>query len=281
MERQPSRVHWLHVDETNATIGDGPFFIFGGLILTPDQAANIHGDMEEIRQRFHFRDTDSFKFQTAARPPQVSIDDFALAKHKAIQILIHRRVPMVVYVVLHKIAVGTVEENSRKALNVLLSHFNFRYLTPVDGLGMVTVDRLSGSSAFENMQERFSEGVVLPGGRQERLNSIMHVSFSADRMSHLASLVDISLGSFRYCVNTAFGQGKAQIAAEMMSSLGRALWHEDIDGVHQIGGRGYLAYPRDVRSPVFRSEYERLSLRLSEWATSPGQALAIANPPPI
>lgn len=266
MERQQSKVHWLHLDETNATIGDGPFFIFGGLIMTPDQAVAIHGDVEEIRQRFNFQPNDSFKFQTASRPAQVSVEDFGHAKRDAIEILIKREVPMVVYVVLHKIAVGGVEENTQMALNVLLAHFNFRYLMPIDGLGMVTVDRLPGNSAFEHMQERFSEGISLPGGRQERLSSIMHVSFSADRMSHLASLVDITLGSFRYCVNAAFGQGKAEVAAEMMSPLGRALWHEELSGVHQIGGRGYLPYPLEVRSVVYQSAYEELSKRLSDWA---------------
>ena len=49
------------------------------------------------------------------------------------------------------------------------------------------------------------------------------------------------------------------------------MWHETgVDGTHQIGGYGFLPYPKEVRSPSYWQEYENLALVLSQWGSSEG-----------
>lgn len=261
-------VYWFHLDETNNTSADGPFFIFGGLIATPIQAIAVHDAIAEIRGRYGYQQGDPFKFQTRSRPAHVSQEDFVAAKQAAVALLEELGVTMIVYVVLHDIATGSVEENSEKALNALLSHFEFRFLPEFSARGTVTIDRVDDKFGYPYLRTKFQHGISLPDGRKAALPSIVHYSFSGDGLSHMSSLVDISLGAFRYCVNTTFGKGNEAVAKEMIRPLSRALWCKSKDDdERQIGGYGFLQYPKEIKVERYRKQYDTLTAKLTEWTS--------------
>ncbi|MHB0929282.1 MAG: hypothetical protein ACYC3W_10375 [Candidatus Nanopelagicales bacterium] len=261
-------VYWFHLDETNNTSADGPFFIFGGLIATPSQAVAVHDAIAEIRTRYGYQQGDQFKFHTRSRPDHVSQTDFVAAKQAAVALLEQLDVKMIVYVVLHDIAKGSVEENSEKALNALLSHFEFHFLPEFGARGTVTIDRVDDRFGYPYLRTKFQHGISLPDGRKAPLANIVHYSFSGDGLSHFSSLVDISLGAFRYCVNASFGKGKEDLAKELIQPLSRALWSKSTeDDDRQIGGYGFLQYPKEIRVQQYREQYEILTTKLTEWTS--------------
>jgi hypothetical protein len=97
-----------------------------------------------------------------------------------------------------------------------------RYLAEKASFGVACVDRLDPKFGYSYLRRRFQEPLDLPDGRTPRLERIIHLSMSCDGASHASSLVDIALGGFRYCVNTALGKGKGKddVAPEDIPALG-------------------------------------------------------------
>lgn len=262
----------LFTDETNVTDKEGDFFIYGGLAMTPEAAAKLHAAVEQIRQKYGFRDGDQFKFQTKSRPAQVSIEDFAKAKAEANQAILEHGAIVVIYVVLHQLARNqTVETMTEWALNSLLYHFDSNFLSEKNDVGTVCIDRLDPGQAYAYMKDKFANGVTFaPSGAKVKLRRVIHYSMSSDGASHLSSLTDIALGSVRYAVNFATGQGKEEVARNVLQPVAEAMWHKvKPNGEHQVGGYGFIQYPQNIRVHGYRERYESLAKRLGELGTTP------------
>jgi hypothetical protein len=264
-------MYWLFTDETNLTKKDGDFFIYGGLVMTADQMQALNAEVVGIRQKYGHTDGDQFKFQTASRPKQVSIADFAAAKAEALASLEKHGALVIMYVVLHELARNqTVETMTEWALNSLIAHFDMRFLSERGDVGAVCIDRLDPKFGYGYMKDKFANGVSLPDGRTPKLNRVIHYSMSCDGASHISSLTDIALGSMRYAVNYATGQGKEEVARQIMVPLARAMWAKQEGNTRRIGGYGFLKHPKEVKSPRFEAEYKDLIDKLGELgATGP------------
>jgi hypothetical protein len=263
-------MYTLFLDETNLDPNEGRFFIYGGLILTPEQIVSAHSAVAAIRTKYGFLPGDSFKFQTAARPKQVSIEDSRAAKREAIEAARDLGVELIIYVVLHKIAANqTTTTNIEWALNSMLAHFDMRFLAEHGANGAVCLDRLPDQFAYSYLASKFRHGVELPDGRQVNLRRIVHYSVSSDGASHISSLTDIALGGMRYCINATAGIGKEAVAREILPPLAEMMWHTvKPNGVRQVGGYGFLQYPKEIWTQAYKAEYESLAQALSDWGSS-------------
>lgn len=261
-------MYWLFTDETNLDPAQGRFFIYGGLILHADQLVEAHDAIVKIRQKYGYGDNDQFKFQTASRPAHISIEAFAKAKEEAIVAASDVGGILLTYVVLHDIARSNERHKTLEfALNVVLAHFDMRFLTEQNDFGVVCLDRVQESFGYPFLRAKFQDGLNLPDGRSPRLGRIMHYSMSCDGASHFSSMVDIALGGFRYCVNAAAGIGKGETAAKIFPPLAKMMWHErKPDGTHQIGGYGFLAYPKVIRAEQYKAQYRELTQTLTTYA---------------
>lgn len=265
-------LYWFHVDETNLSVNDGEFLIVGGLVLTGQQIMQVDLAIDFIRKHYGFKPSDAFKFNTKSRPPQVSIEDFARAKELAISLLQPLGIKMIVYVVLHEIAKRNNQEQVMSmAFNSLFAHFDMRFLDAHMSKGVVCIDRMSDHFAFKYLQDKHQAGVTFAGGREQQLERIMHYSMTTDGASHISSLVDISLGAFRYCVNLSNSpqkDEKLELANRMLRPLSKALWSSEKDGQRVITGFGYLPHPRGlIRVDAYRAKYETLAQDLQRWST--------------
>lgn len=263
-------MYWRHTDETNVTEKEGDFFIYGGIIVTPEVAATLHAAVEGIRHKYGYEDGDQFKFQTASRPKQVSIGDFAAAKAEANQALLEHGAIVVAYVVLHQLARNqTIDTITEWALNALLYHFDVDFLGEKNDVGAVCIDRLDPKVAYAHMKDKFANGVTFQNGTKIKLRRIIHYSMSSDGASHLSSLTDIALGSLRYAVNFSGGQGKEDVARKVLQPVAAAMWHKvAADGTHNVGGYGFLQYPKTVMIPAYHERYDNLVKSLSELGST-------------
>ena len=137
-------------------------------------------------------------------------------------------------------------------------------------MGAVCIDRLDPKFGYKYMAGMFAEGIEVDG-RHVKLDRIVHYSMSCDGASHMSSLTDIALGSMRYAVNFATGKGKENVARDLMVPLARSMWHKEEPGaeVRQVGGYGFLKYPRgEIRVAAYRERYDELLATLSELGST-------------
>ncbi|TMU93680.1 hypothetical protein [Streptomyces sp. DASNCL29] len=261
-------MHWLFADETNVTPDQGKFFIYGGLVATPDQIVACHKALKEIRSRFGFTDTDQFKFHTRSRPEQIPLSDWNQAKSEALKAGHTAGVRMLVYVVHHGIAKGA--EGSAKvefALNTLISHFDLRYLRQyANAYGAVCIDRIDEDFGYRHLRDRFQKPLSLPGGREVALERVVHYSMTCDGASHMSSLVDLAVGGFRYCVNAAMGAGKGEVAEQVIRPIADMMWGVQRGDKFQIGDYGLVKRPIVVKSEAFKADYDELTRLLGEYS---------------
>lgn len=261
-------VYWLHTDETNTELSQSKFFIYGGLIATPDQMVEAHDRVVTIRSKYGFLDTDQFKFHTRSRPTQLSIEDWTAAKAEAIKAVGDIGMRMLVYLVNHGVAKGKSDEVKLTwAMNALVAHFGMRFLSQTDSYGAVSIDRLPESFSYDHLESLFIAGVTM-GTRTEKIPRVIHYSVTSVGASHMNSLVDITLGAFRFCVNIASGSsGNPDRALEIMSGIRTILWSKESDpDAGQIRDYGLILYPKDVRAPHLSKEYESLVENLNKLA---------------
>jgi hypothetical protein len=261
---------WLFTDETNIEPSQGRFFIYGGLILTPEQMLESHNAIAEIRSKYGFKAGDAFKFQTNSRPSHMSIPDWTSAKREAIAAAERIGAILIIYVVLHDIAKNKSKQtNLEWALNSVLAHFDMRFLAEKLSYGMVCLDRIPESFGYAYLRGKFQEGITLPDGRECKLHRIIHYSMSCDGASHISSLVDITLGGMRYAINAVTGSGKEELARQILQPLARMMWYkQEPSGTHQVGGYGFLRYPKEVMVSAYDEEYKKLAETLSQWGSS-------------
>ncbi|MGW6896276.1 hypothetical protein [Streptomyces sp. NBC_00624] len=264
-------MHWLFADETNVTPEQGTFFIYGGLVATSDQIVKCHNAIQEIRSDFGFIDTDQFKFHTRSRPKQIPLVRWNEAKGEALKAGHRAGVKMLAYVVHHGIAKGADANGTVQfALNTLISHFDLRYLSQCDdGYGAVCIDRIDEEFGYRHLRDRFQKPLLLPDGREVALERVVHYSMTCDGASHMSSLVDLAVGGFRYCVNSAMGAGKEEVAEKIMRPIADMMWGVQRGDKFQIGDYGLIKRPVVVRSDAYRADYDELTRLLGEYSNKP------------
>ncbi len=260
-------MYWFIADETNVDPGQGDFFIYGGLALNEEQFSSLHDSVVDIRGEYGFNQEDSFKFHTRSRPSHMDVDKWTEAKAAVIDRALGIGVHLIIYVVLHDIAQSQDRNKMMQyALNSLIFHFDRVYLTEHDSRGVVCIDRVDDSFGYEYFKEKFAKGVVLPNGQAPPLNRVLHYSMSCDGASHISSVVDICIGGIRYCINAATGKGPDDVARKVFPSVSRMLWHQPTATGRQIGGYGFLQYPKTVKVEDYRKRYKDLTITLTDYS---------------
>jgi len=262
-------VHSFVIDETNKNSTAGQFLIVGGLVFRPKQMVKVHDAVEKIRLKYGYRDGDSLKFQISARPAHVSIQDATAAKKAVIKKLGKYKVRMITYVILHDIAASSSEQERMKmALNTLAWGYH-RLLKSDDADGMMLIDR--DDQQHPHLVSLFQNGLSVERRNLVLRDRIRFFGMTANNESHLSSAVDIALGGFRFCVNTA-GLDEAHSAHMTANSifgpLSSLLWSEKRGVTRRIGGFGFHARPKSVRVQRYQEQYDELRQKLSEYSRS-------------
>lgn len=259
-------MHLFVVDETNRDYVENQFFIVGGLVFTDEQAVATDALVTRIRTEAGFARGDSFKFHTNSRPASMDFEAWNGAKAQLLEGLLELGVRMIVYTLLHDIGRNqTYDVRMNFALNTILYAYD-DLLFRDSAVGMFLLDRDNGR--YDHLEHLFQHGLQFDGARNYRLdNRIKLFGMTNDNASHLSSAADIALGAFRYCVNTAGGRGRDEIARVMFPTLAGLIWGiEREDDVKQVGGLGFHTSPKRVGRADYRELYADLQRRLAEFA---------------
>jgi hypothetical protein len=90
----------------------------------------------------------------------------------------------------------------------------------------------------------------------------MGLASTCDGASHLASITDILVGSFRYCVNEP---DKDVAGKAMFPKLMKVMWKKYEKHLPYVHDLGYILRPQAVTQEHLRKEYDALRARLQGY----------------
>lgn len=261
-------MYYLFADETNTTPKHDQrvtFFVYGGLIVPDSEISSIDQEIRRIRTENGYSNTDSLKFDSRTRPEEVSIEAFGKIKNEIVELAASKGCVLLLYVCHHEIArnigLGTT---IKWGADHIISKFN-RFLAAKDSEGIVVMDRLSDTTEYSLLVEKFTKGLIYPQkGTTVPLERIKLFASSCDNASHLSSLADIIIGTFRYCINDPANYEAAKV---MMANLVKLVWADkSIDGKHLYPfEKGLTFRPRTetVKHPPYKADYDALLAHLN------------------
>ncbi|MCG0238670.1 MAG: hypothetical protein L6E13_05340 [Firmicutes bacterium] len=250
-------VYALFCDETNLNQNDQvKFFIYGGVFFPVEILPEMHQRVENIRRDAGYRPTDIFKFNVAERPQHISPETATEAKRRVLNLCADLNVRFIAYVVHHEIAAQQGQERTVSwAADHVIRRFH-DFLERENSYGIVVTDKLPFKNNWQYLARKFQEGLKYHNGTVHRLDRITLFASTVIGASHASSVIDIVLGSFRYCVNAP---PDSQPAREILPQVVRLMWCEEHpNGTRNARERGLILRPVKVRNPDHKRDYDML-----------------------
>jgi hypothetical protein len=230
--------------------------VYGAIFVDAENVQSLHQGIQKIRDDCGYGHLDSLKF--SGRPKDVSYEEHREAKRKIVKLARNHYVCFCTYAILHAIAKGQRHNNGVLfGANTLLLKFN-EFLEHQRDVGIVVFDRIPVSNQFKYLKDKFQIGGQYSNGTR-RLENIVGYTTSCDGASHLASMADILLGSFRHCVNEPT---KDTVNAAIFPTLMQVMWHREKDGVKKFLEYGLTLRPKTISVEAHAREYTDLRKRL-------------------
>lgn len=239
------------------------YFVYGAIFVDSEQAHSLHRAIQAVRDEFGYEPSDSLKFADNTRPEGITRADHREVKARVIQLAIEHNVAFCAYAMLHELARNrSHEELVQWGANTLLGKFNEYCSHTVGGHGVAFFDRMPIAHEHRYLREKFTVGLTFPNGRTRRLDRIIALASTCDNASHLSSVTDIVLGSFRYCVN----EPERDIAGRaMFPSLVELMWKRRRRESYIVLDYGLVLRPTEVQAVVHQEQYTQLIDRLQGY----------------
>lgn len=253
-------MYLLLTDETNVAHNPTtPFFIYGGIFFPIQNLLELHDVVEHIRASCGYQPEDTLKFDTRARPGHVNFEQNKEAKRLILELCVRLDIKFVVHLIHHGIIQGQeFEQQVTWAADYVISRFNL-FLETQDSTGICVMDNLPPDIHYKYLSQKFQIGLNTPMMRL-RLSRIKLFATSCVNASHANSVMDIVLGTFRYCINEPANQGAAQ---QMMRDIFQLLWRrEQTSNSLQTDGLIFRPPINEILSSRFQDEYRDLLKRL-------------------
>ncbi len=214
--------------------------------------------MDEIRTAHGYSPCEAFKYARALKPDHVSYENFNSAKSQALDLCFEFGVEIFLYVCHHAIAnKRSPIEKFQWGSNGLLWQLN-TFLKENGTYSWVLQDRHPVEGEFQYYKQRFTESRPAFSNHYHKLDRIIGFGSTCDAASHLSSLADIVLGSYRFCINNPT---KDVVNAILLPRLLRSTW-----GFPCCVGRGIGIYPvREVHKHEFKEAYEELHKHINTY----------------
>lgn len=257
------RLYVLYCDETNLEERAGDFLIYGGLMIDADLALGLSSAIDDLRRRYGVNRDYRLKFNPG--PEELGHVQFVALKQEALQIIAAHGARLIVYLVLHDIAVDP-DTARRNGINTVCYHFDC-LLNRLAGTGLVLIDRFNdaGNVIDAHLRDKFTIGLTgMPYGGEIRLANIVGFHYSAIGQSHLPSLIDIVLGSLRFAINTHTRSQHQHLETSrtLLGLLSPLFWRQH-DG-EPVPELSLLFSPKVVLREHFRRQYNDLKQFLAD-----------------
>lgn len=250
-------MHLVLTDETNTDPDKSTFFLVGGIALPWRNAFTLHQEIEEIRTAFGYYPTDSFKYAKADKPRQVDDQAFNNAKSAALDLFAKYGVAIFLYACHHLIAASRSAEEKFQWGNNALLWLVQNFLIETRSFAWVVQDRHPVTGEFDYYKRRFRESQPSNKNSSHKLDRIVGYGSTCDGASHLTSLVDIALGSYRFCLNHS---DKDIVNGLLMPKLLPATW-----GFPRPMDKGLGIFPRKLYKKECIADYDALRTHISAY----------------
>ena len=240
-------------DESNVKQSrEAQFFIYGCVIIAGDKTSDICKRISRIRDAHSFARDAEFKFDSRSRPAHLSHDEFTLAKNQVLEMCQDFEVRFMAYAVHHEIARNRDSDLYPWALNTLLLQFDF-FLQRKTSNGVCLVDRFRNDlNTLKRIHQQGVDPEVSGGSRlPRRLENVLCYGTISIGTTHLATVVDIVLGAFRYCVNK---MNETKISLQLYRKV-RPLLLCEPGNPSRVEEWGLFLRPREVNVPDYRQDY--------------------------
>lgn len=265
-------MHLFYCDETNLEERAGDFLIYGGLIINTTTAKELSAAVDGLRVRHGVPRDYHLKFNPG--PNGFSHAQFIALKQEVLQLAAQFGARLVVYVILHDIAIDP-DTARRNGINTVCYHFDC-ILNRVGGTGLVLIDRFNdaGNAIDAHLRDKFTVGITgMPYSTEMRLTNIVGFHYSAIGQSHFPSIVDVTLGSLRLAIN-AHTRGTADLlptANTLLRLLSPLFWRQnETDLIPELG---FLFSPKVIRAPRYKAKYEELKAFLTGAGVATAQEI--------
>lgn len=250
----------MYADEADQD-GKKQFLVYAAIFIPSAAALKLHRGVIRIRNDFNFSDEYDLKFSPGRMPPGWTLQKFTEVKSKVIELANECGCKVCCYLVPHDIAKGQAQENRMKfGANTLLSKFDQFLKENGNVPGIVCFDRSNDFKQFDYYQDVFRNGLAF-GERRTKLKFVIGLNSTCNAASHLSSVTDIVVGSFRFILNEP---DKDRVGAALMKLLAPMCW-----GVKEAGGninmteRGFCIRPKKLETEKHKAEIGRLIDRLN------------------
>jgi hypothetical protein len=133
------------------------------------------------------------------------------------------------------------------------------FLTEENATGICVFGHLPFTQPYKYLKTRFQSGVTSDDGTTRRLERVQLFSLSSAGSSHIASAVDIVIGSLKYCLDE---KEPSETCRAMLPGILGMLWHKKEGDPVQLRGYGLQFSPAEVKIPAYQQQYEDLTQRL-------------------
>ena len=248
----------LYCDETNLEYQDGGFFIYGGLSIPGDNAFELSEKVRELKKASKI--PDDFNIKLNPGPCNMSHQEFIELKQNIIIAAIEAECELHVSMILHNISTGSQQARLNE-INRVIFQFNTS-LVCYDDVGLVLLDRFSDASIDAHVREKFLVGLNMPYNNKFKINRILGIHYSAIGQSYFSSVMDIIIGSLRFCINahTHHKEQSTDSCATILRLLS-PLFSRDPSNL--VPERNLFFSPKIIRVPKYREQYESLKAFLA------------------
>lgn len=246
----------IFCDETNLESRDGDFLIYGGVTIDSKKLLSLSTQIWELREKYAISRTEVLKYLPAPEKIDGDYNDF---KRELIQTCIDSGCNLLTYQVLHGLAKDP-DQARRNGINEICLNFNYS-LEKEETCGIVFVDRFNdkGNEIDAHLRRKFAvglEGEALPTSPFQ-LDRIVGLHYTIIGQSHMTSVVDIILGTYRTAFNffARHQDNKYPLAKEIFEFL-NPLFQKGKDGC--IPRVAISFSPLNVRIEKYRASYARM-----------------------
>lgn len=243
----------IYCDETNLEERNGDFLIYGGLMIDAANLEAVSKEMWELRRSYNIDNTAELKYLPAPDEITGNYNDF---KKACIELCIRYECKLLTYQILHDIATNP-DEARRNGINEICMNFHYE-LTDHDEIGIIFVDRFndSGNQIDAHLRRKFSVG--LEGAslltNPYPLPRVVGLHYTTIGQSHMTSLIDIILGTYRTALNIVSRQQAPSepLAKEILEFISPLFRRATDNCIPRIA----ISFsPKSVRADRYRRKY--------------------------
>jgi hypothetical protein len=235
--------HLLFCDETDVVRAKGGnFFLYGGLVIAPDQYADACAVVTEARADLGLLPSEPLKFSPKSRPSRIDTAAWTAAKDKVLRGAGGLGLQFLgVYV--HE-SIAKTDSKVHFAVDALCVAFD-QVLAAAKGHGFVVIDHTHDVDRADFAE--IASGAVAVSIFKSDLKAIGGVAFGHVESALPLQITDVVLGALRYCME----KPHHDVSVDIYRALG--------------GLTGKLEQrPWNVKVPHYASDYARLRADLSD-----------------